>query len=185
MMQTGQHITLAGTPVLTADRLVLRAPQASDWPEFRKFFLSQRSEFVRSTDIDSDRAWRVFASIIGHWVLRGWGSFVFTLKGDDTPIGSCGPWFPEGWPEREIGWMIWDEAYLGEGYAQEAAEAAIRFAYEELGWDSAVSYVDTRNLPSIRLAERLGAVPDPDATGPQTDDGETLVIYRHPKRTAG
>lgn len=185
MMQASSHITLAGTPVLTTARLVMRAPLPADWPHFRDFFLSERARFVRSGDMDAERAWRVFASIIGHWVLRGWGSFVFTLKSDDTPIGSCGPWFPEGWPEREIGWMVWDEAHTGKGYAQEAAEAAIRFAYDELGWDSAVSYVNTRNLPSIRLAERLGAVPDPDAASPKPGEGETLAIYRHPKRTAG
>ena len=40
----------------------------------------------------------------------------------------------------------------------------------------AVSYIDPKNLDSIRLAERLGAVKDPDA---ETIDGNDAV-YRHP-----
>jgi len=86
-----------------------------------------------------------------------------------------GGWYPAGWPEREIAWIIWpDEA--GHGYALEATHAVRRYFYDDLGWEGAVSYIDPKNLDSIRLAERLGCVKDKEAA---TIDGNDAV-YRHP-----
>ena len=48
--------------------------------------------------------------------------------------------------------------------------------YDKMGWTEAGSYIDPKNLDSIRLAERLGAVKDKDA---DTIDGSDAV-YRHP-----
>jgi RimJ/RimL family protein N-acetyltransferase len=48
--------------------------------------------------------------------------------------------------------------FQGKGLAKEAALVALRFAYEVLGWTTAVSCMDAANKPSIRLAEALGAV---------------------------
>ena len=48
--------------------------------------------------------------------------------------------------------------------------------YSNLGWETAVSYIDPKNLDSIRLAERLGAKKDHEAA---TIDGNDAV-YRHP-----
>ena len=31
-------------------------------------------------------------------------------QGDDSIIGLVGPFFPDGWPETEIGWLIFDGA---------------------------------------------------------------------------
>jgi RimJ/RimL family protein N-acetyltransferase len=88
-----------------------------------------------------------------------------------------GPWFPEGWPEHELGWSVWNPAVEGKGFAFEAAKAARDFAWTELGWAGAVSYIDPGNDRSIALARRMGAVLDEDAASP--GDGEALV-FRHP-----
>ena len=74
----------------------------------------------------------------------------------------AGGWKPAKWPEREIAWIIWpDEA--GHGYALEATHAVRSISTTTCGWDGAVSYIDPKNLDSIRLAERLGANKDHDA----------------------
>jgi RimJ/RimL family protein N-acetyltransferase len=168
-------ITLANTPVLTTPRLALRAPQATDWPHFRDFALSERSVFVRQDDMDTAKAWRSFGHVIGMWVLRGYGSFVIERQGDRAPIGMCGPWHPIDWPEREIGWTIWTAAAEGQGLAFEAASAARDHAFRDLGWNTAVSYIDPANARSIALAERLGAVLD--TTAPRPDPAD--IVYRH------
>ena len=175
---------LTGTPVLDTARLRLRAPVPEDWPTYRDFALSDRARYVRPPDVDAERAWRMFAGMIGHWVLRGWGSFVFTLKANDRPLGMVGPWFPEGWPEREILWMIWDSAAEGKGYVTEAVTATLGHAFGALGWETAVSYIDPANTASIRLAERLGAQPDPGAPTSRLAESPTLIVYRHPRRQA-
>ena len=172
---------LAHTPVLATERLTLRAPGAQDWPAFAAFMTSPRSAFVRPADIDEGRIWRAFGHVIGHWVLRGFGNFVFTRTGDDAALGMTGPWFPAGWPEREIGWSVWSEAGEGRGYAFEAAAAARDHAFRDLGWETAVSYIDPDNTRSIALAERLGARRDDAAARP--DDAPCLV-YRHPRPEA-
>jgi RimJ/RimL family protein N-acetyltransferase len=70
-------------------------------------------------------------------------------------VGRVGLHYPEGWPEPEIGWAI-ARTYWGRGYAFEAATAALRTAFERLGWSRAISLIAPLNLRSIRLAERLG-----------------------------
>lgn len=168
-------ISLANTPVLTTDRLTLRAPVAADWPAFA---VSDRATYVGGP-MPRGVAWRAFCHIIGMWVARGYGSFVFHLRDNPAPLGHCGPWNPADWPEAEIGWCVWSPAHEGKGLVFEAVTAARRFAFETLGWATAVSYIDPANARSIVLAERLGAVLDRNA--PQDPDDHDLV-YRHPRR---
>lgn len=172
-------VRLSDTPVLETDRLVLRAPGAADWPVWRAFMASDRSRFMRDGETDDGQAWRAFGHVIGQWVLRGYGSFVFTTKGADAALGMTGPWHPFDWPEREIGWSVWTAEAEGKGYAFEAATAARRFAFGPLGWETAVSYVHRDNHRSIALAERLGAVRD-DAT--RTPWDTPCLVFRHPAR---
>ncbi|MGZ3215780.1 GNAT family N-acetyltransferase [Paracoccus sp. T5] len=173
-------ITLSPTPVLETERLTLRAPQGSDWPHWRSFHGSDRARFIGGgPDLPEGASWRAFGHVVGHWVLRGFGMFVFTIKGDDTALGMTGPWFPEGWPEHELGWTAWSPAAEGRGLVAEAARAARDHAFTALGWTTAVSYIDSDNLRSIALAQRLGAVLDPKAQQPASFDAPGLV-YRHP-----
>lgn len=176
-------IALSGTPVLTTERLTLRAPVAADWPHWRSFIASDRSRFVRTEDTDDGKSWRAFGHVIGHWVMRGWGSFVVTWQGDDTPLGLVGPWFPESWPEPEIGWSVWTPEAEGKGIAFEAAETARAHAFGTLGWTTAVSYIDPANARSIALAERLGATRDAMAAHPHPTQ-PCLVFRHHRKGTA-
>ena len=167
-------------PTLTTDRLILRVPQASDVAAWTAFFLSDRSEFVRSSDRTAGLAWRAFGHAAGRWMLRGFGSFVFARKdAPDQGLGMTGPWYPADWPEPELGWTVWDPGIEGTGLAFEAASEARRHAYDVLGWVQPVSYIAPDNARSIRLAERLGAVPDP--TAPLPDACRDCVAYRHPK----
>lgn len=169
---------LAGTPVLETERLTLRAPGPQDWEPARDFLLDDRSSFIRDAAMDEGKAWRSFCHIVGMWALRGFGSFAFCLKGTDDVIGLTGPWQPADWPEQELGWTVWTAAAEGRGYAFEAASAARAYAYSDLGWTTAVSYIDPANVRSIALAERLGARLDANAAHPFGDDA--CLVYRHP-----
>lgn len=162
-------------PIIETPRLRLRAPEAEDWEPFAAFAGSERTTFIGGP-IDREKAWRAFGHVIGHWVLRGFGSFVITRRGAGPPLGLAGPWYPEGWPEREIGWTLWTPEAEGRGYAFEAAEATLAHAFRSLGWGTAVSYIARGNARSIALAERLGAVLDPDAAHKDAGD----LVYRHP-----
>ena len=172
-------VALSNTPVLETERLVLRAPQAGDWPAWRAMMQTDRSEFIRSPGgFQEDQAWRGFSQI-GHSPAR-LGPVVFTRKGT-PPLGATGPWYPAGWAERELGWSVWSEAAEGQGYAFEAARAARDYAIHTLGWNTAVSYINPANARSIALAERLGAVLDPAAALPDLPDWDGTLVFRHPQ----
>jgi len=165
------------TPALETERLILRAPQPRDYDAFVDFYASERSQYVGGPLVGRD-AWNAFAGEIGHWVLQGCGMWILTLKGDDTARGIVGHWFPSNWPETEVGWVLFKAADEGNGYAREAAQAAIDHAWNTLGWDTIVSYIVPGNDPSVALAERLGAVLHPDA--PQPNPDRPILVYRHP-----
>lgn len=161
-------------PVLQTQRLVLRGPDAADYPNFKATFSSYRSRFMGGP-LNAYETWMLYAAEIGHWEIRGYGMWMIHDRQTDRTLGMAGGWFPAAWPEKEIAWIIWpDEA--GHGYALEATHAVRNYLYKELGWDGAASYLDPKNLDSIRLAERLGAVKDKTAG---TVDGND-VVYRHP-----
>lgn len=162
---------------LTTDRLILRKPGPQDVDAIVDFFTSPRAQYVGGP-YSRGRAWRQFAAEVGHWDLLGFGMFAVTVKGSDQAIGLVGPWCPADWPETEIGWFVFGNAE-GRGYAFEAAQACLHHAFSTLGWTTAVSYIDTENSRSVALAERLGAVLDPQAPQPKPD-ARPCLVYRHP-----
>lgn len=164
-------------PTLTTPRLILRAPQAADWPAYRAYRLTPRSTLPPMREAE---AWTHFAAFFGHWSLRGFGRFVITLRDTSQPIGHAGPFHPAGNPEPEITWTLWSPAHEARGFAFEAAQAARNHAFATLGWTTAVSYIDEGNTRSLALAERLGARLDRQAAAP----GAGTLVYRHCRNAA-
>ncbi|MBK5928587.1 GNAT family N-acetyltransferase [Rhodobaculum claviforme] len=164
------------TPVLETERLRLRAPAPCDFEAWAAYKASARSRFTGAVQ-DRPQAWRGFCGLIGHWAVRGYGMFILTRHGDDAALGMVGPWFPEGWPGQEIGWMLFDAALEGQGLAQEAALAARAHAYDVLGWPTAISLIDPENAASEALARRLGCVAEGLADLPGFGPAG---VWRHP-----
>lgn len=169
-------IALAGTPVLTTERLVPRVPEPRDIDACMAFLTGPRAARVGGP-ADRRTAWRSFGHVIGHWVMRGYGMFIIERRDTGEAIGFTGPWFPEGWPEAELGWTLFADAAEGKGYASEAASAARDFIFRDLGGKTVVSYVEPGNHRSAAVARRLGAVLDPDAP---RGEGAPDWIFRHP-----
>ncbi|WP_298920422.1 GNAT family N-acetyltransferase [uncultured Roseobacter sp.] len=164
-------------PTLQTDRLILRGPKPSDVDPFMDFYASGRSQYTGGP-MTPRQAWNFFGTEIGHWVMRGFGMFVVTARGSDDPLGIVGHWYPHGWPEKEVGWVLFDAASEGQGIAREAAEACIDHAWNVLGWETIVSYIDKGNDASVRLAERLGCILDAEADIPNPE--KEVFVYRHP-----
>lgn len=171
---------LADTPVLTTERLTLRAPDPQDAETFVAFYQTERAQYVGGP-MTPHMAWNFFCTEIGHWAVHGFGMFTVTPKGEDRALGIVGHWYPPGWPEREVGWVLFEGE--GTGIAAEAARACIDHAYGPLGWDTVVSYIDPGNTRSITLANRLGAIHDSGATPPMRKDPDAAdpLVYRHPR----
>lgn len=58
-------------------------------------------------------------------------------------------------PDIEIGWRLIRHAW-GKGYATEAARPIVRHAFETVGVERIVADIDSRNAPSMRVAEKIG-----------------------------
>lgn len=162
-------------PTLHTARLVLRAPGADDFAPMAAFYASDRCRFVGGRKSAED-AWRQLACEIGHWALRGYGRWIVQERDSGATAGIVGLWNPEGWPEPELGWDLF-EGYEGRGYATEAALAARGFAYGTLGWASAISLIAPENTASRAVAGRLGATCE---TRIDTQRFGPVDIFRHP-----
>jgi RimJ/RimL family protein N-acetyltransferase len=147
-------------PTLETSRLILRPPVQADFDDFAA--MAQEQETMRFVGgiAPRDQAWRYMAILTGSWVLLGYSMFSVIEKETGRWIGRLGPWYPAGetggWPGGEVGWGLIASAQ-GKGYAAEGATAAIDYVFDELGWDRVIHCIHKDNVPSIRLAERLGS----------------------------
>ena len=107
---------------------------------------------------------------IARWNANGVGPFAVVLDG--RVIGRAGllvwdrrTWEPSTYERagdhavEELGWVI-ARAHWGQGLATEAARAVREWAYAERNIDRLISLIDPKNTRSIRVADKLGAVPD-------------------------
>ena len=92
----------------------------------------------------------------GAWTMTGIAMFSVIEKSSGQWVGRLGPWYPEGWPEPEVGWGIARE-HWGKGYASEGAAAAMDYAFDVLGWSDVIHCIDEKNLASQGVAKRLGS----------------------------
>jgi ribosomal-protein-alanine N-acetyltransferase len=149
-------MTMATTiPTIETDRLVLRGPCLDDFSVYRDFFADAEASFAYGGPLEPGEAWRVLATDIGHWALRGFGRWAVVEKASGRTVGGCGLWGPEGWPRSELTWWIVSSARR-KGYALEASRAAIKFGYRELGWDLVETHMNDANRPARLLVEKLG-----------------------------
>ena len=166
-------------PTIETERLLLRAPDMTDFEVYAAFRTGPRSVGVGGP-YSKAQAFDSLGEIIGHWQLRGFGRWMAADKETNVPMGVVGPYHPEDWPEPEIAWTVFDNAE-GKGIAFEAAMASREYAYNTLGWKTAISCIFPDNLRSIALAERMGATVDGHFVH---EDIGRLNIYRHPSSEA-
>jgi RimJ/RimL family protein N-acetyltransferase len=145
----------AAIPTIETERLILRGPTGADFPVYRDFFADAEASHFYGGPIGPDRAWRVLASDLGHWQLRGYGRWALEEKSSRQMVGSCGLWWPEAYPRSELTWWIAPAARRN-GYALEASRAAIGFGYDVLGWDIVETHMNDENMAARRLVEKLG-----------------------------
>lgn len=100
-------------------------------------------------------AWRHIATILGHWQLRGFGLWAVEEVESGTFVGRIGFMHPEGWPGFELGWTL-GRSHWGKGYATEAAQRALEYAFTELDREHVISLIHPQNTASLAVAERLG-----------------------------
>jgi RimJ/RimL family protein N-acetyltransferase len=143
-------------PCLQTDRLMLRAFTQEDLDEWAAIMGDPDvARYIAPAPMTRDEAWRSMASSLGHWLLRGYGTWAVELKSTGEMVGRVGMINPEGWPGLEIGWTLGKAAW-GRGYATEAAAAAMRYAFLTQPVDRIISCIDPENRSSQAVAVRIG-----------------------------
>ena len=150
---------------LQTSRLTLRPFRHEDWPELHAYYSdADATRYTVGRAFTEAESWRAMAGMAGHWMLRGFGPYCLEDKASGSVLGVAGLWWALARP------------HWGRGFASEAARAVQIAAARHLPNLHLISLIHEDNMPSIRLAEAVGAKFE------RTMDfrGSTARIYRHP-----
>lgn len=121
-------------------------------PEVMRFILDGSVRDRRQSAEDLEK-------MVRHWREHGFGLFAVDLRATGQLIGWAGlaepDFLPEVMPAVEIGWRL-GRRFWGQGYATEAAAAALRFGFDEVGLDRIISIRHVDNARSARVMAKLG-----------------------------
>jgi len=120
--------------------------------------------------------------ILERWRADGFGLWAVERQADGAFLGFTGVDRLAFVPQLEVGWRFARFAW-GQGYATEAAAAALGFGFATLGVPEIVSVTTVANARSRAVMERLGMTCDPrdDFLHPNIAVGHPLrphVMYR-------
>jgi RimJ/RimL family protein N-acetyltransferase len=146
--------------IAETERLVLRTWEPEDRAQYARHLNTEAvTRNVGGLQSDEEMA-AAFERIDGYQRDHGHTFWALERKSDGAFLGFCGlkvanvPGTPvDG--EVEIGWRLREDAW-GHGYAREAAEASLDWAWANLDRDRVVSFTIPANTASWGLMERLG-----------------------------
>ena len=144
--------------MLETPRLILRPMRAEDADDLLAVFGDQR--VMASFDaepFDRARMERWVRRNLDHQARYGYGLFTLVLKANGLVIGDCGlERMDEGdVVQAELGYDLRADCW-NQGLATEAAAAVRDHAIQALGIPRLISLIRVGNLPSRRVAEKIG-----------------------------
>jgi ribosomal-protein-alanine N-acetyltransferase len=144
-------------PTLATPRLTLRPFTMDDLHPL--FDILQQPEifkyFPRTDAPPLERVERMIAFYIKQAEDHGFSCWAVDLKETGELIGWCGLNHLPETDEDEVAYLL-SQAHHGKGYATEAARASLDFGFNTIGLDRIIALVHPENIPSRRVAEKLG-----------------------------
>jgi RimJ/RimL family protein N-acetyltransferase len=158
-------------PRLHTERLILREYRREDFDAFA----AHCADPVSAAHLglaDRQTAWRIFCTQAGLWLIDGAGWWAVEEKATGRLLGNVGAFFREESTVMELGWNTY-RACWGQGFANEAAAAALHHALETRREPKVRALIAAANESSLRVARRLGLAYEAD-----TDiHGKAVGIY--------
>ena len=148
---------MSDVPEIDTERLLLRGWLDEDTEQWAELCADDEvmRPLGRVSGLSLADAWREMAMLAGHWSLKGFGHWALESRASGELVGRAGLFQPPDWPGLELGWTV-ARPHWGNGYAGEAAFAAMEWARDELGADHLISLIADENKRSQRVAEKLG-----------------------------
>lgn len=184
---------------LESERLLLRAWRASDLPAFARLNADEAvHRFLPgplSPEVSDALAEQIGAGLsndgFGYWAVEKRGAasgseeqfigFVGVRPVTDLPSVRL----RLGHPAVELGWRLLPQ-FWGQGFATEAAQAAVDYAFSRLHVPEVVAFTVPGNAPSLRVMGRLGLRQDlaGDFEHPSLPEGHPLRPHQLFRRRA-
>jgi 3-dehydroquinate dehydratase / shikimate dehydrogenase len=171
---------------IATERLLLRPWRAADRPAFAARNADPRVMEWFPATLTRERS-DALAGRIERLMEEqgGWGLWAVEVPGVADFIGFVGLNPADavlGHPATEVGWRL-AAGHWGNGYAPEAAMAALEFGFNTLARDEIVAFTSVANAKSRRVMEKIGMTYDPaaDFDHPSIPEGSPLVrhlLYR-------
>jgi ribosomal-protein-alanine N-acetyltransferase len=136
-------------PACAGDAAVLQALWSR--PLVRRFLWDDRV-------VTLEEARDVLATNDALFAERGVGLWLAHPLDEDVVMGFAGYWLFHEPPCLELLYGL-DDRWWGRGLATEAAAALVRFGREQRGFGAIQASIDTPNVASARVLERLGFEP--------------------------
>lgn len=171
--------------MIESERLFLRRPEPRDFEATAAMFAEAAVvQYIGGQPLDRPAAWVKFLRDLGHWTIEPFGLFSVIEKATDAYVGKVGfARFERDLGEQantaiEISWTL-RSCFHGKGLAFEAARTAQQWFDEKFATTRTACVIAPLNLPSRKLAARLGY----EAAGPVArSGGDTLLFLRDPCR---
>jgi ribosomal-protein-alanine N-acetyltransferase len=143
--------------MIETERLILRRMKEEDAKTLFEIFSDPTAMRYFGVVFDRPRMDKWVRDNLEHEQQHGFSLFSVVLKENGEVIGDCGLETDEIDGKTIVGiGFDFKRAYWGHGYATEAAMAVLKHAFAEFGFDSIYGWIDPRNVPSQRVAERIG-----------------------------
>ncbi|HEX4561896.1 MAG TPA: GNAT family N-acetyltransferase [Gemmatimonadales bacterium] len=171
---------MTSTPTIRTHRLHLRLWRDEDFPAFAALNADPRVMEYLPRPLDRAESDARAARIRAHFARHGFGLWAVEVPGVADFIGFVGLSVPDFeahfTPCIEVGWRLAHE-HWGQGYATEAARAALDFGFRRLALEEIVSSTVPANRRSRSVMERVGM------TRTAADDFDHPVLpEEHPLR---
>jgi len=143
--------------VIKTERLDLRRMRPDDLAPLMDFLSDPLTMIHYPRPWDRAKVQRWIERAIQSYELCGFGMFAVVLRETGEVIGDCGftTQEVEGRMETELGYHM-ARRYWHSGYGAEAACACRDYAFRMLGLPRLISLILPLNLPSRRVAEKVG-----------------------------
>ncbi|MCY9269714.1 GNAT family N-acetyltransferase [Bacillus licheniformis] len=143
--------------IMKTDRLILRKMRHDDAENLLEIFSDPAAmEYYPSTK-NEKQTLQWIDWTLENYEKHGTGLWISEHKQTSEFLGQCGivPQEVEGSNEMEIGYLFKRSVWKN-GYATEAASACKQYGFESFHLKKIASLPDAKNLPSRKVAERIG-----------------------------